>query len=68
MASHEAELKQRLANLKEEALKLANQKKQFVDAKAKAQELNDPMIDQVMLRHAFLDCRLTIAFPGYQED
>ncbi|CAG5098882.1 Oidioi.mRNA.OKI2018_I69.XSR.g16058.t1.cds [Oikopleura dioica] len=48
VAAHEAELKQRLANLKEEALKLANQKKQFVDAKAKAQELNDPMIDQAI--------------------
>lgn len=48
VAAHEAELKKRLANLKEEALKLANQKKQFVDAKAKAQEINDPMIDQAI--------------------
>jgi len=48
VAIHEAELKKRLANLKEEALKLANQKKQFVDAKAKAQEINDPMIDQAI--------------------
>jgi len=48
VAAHEAELKKRLSNLKEEALKLANQKKQFVDAKAKAQEINDPMIDQAI--------------------
>ena len=44
---HEEVLKQKLAALRQEAVNLAQQKKDFVVAKAKASELNDPQINQV---------------------
>ena len=44
---HEEQLKQKLAALRAEAVNLAQQKKDFVIAKAKASELNDPQINQV---------------------
>ena len=43
---HEEVLKQKLAALRQEAVNLAQQKKDFVVAKAKASELNDPQINQ----------------------
>jgi len=45
---HEEVLKQKLAALRQEAVNLAQQKKDFVVAKAKASELNDPQINQVI--------------------
>jgi len=40
-------LKAKLAALRQEAINLAQQKKDFVVAKSKAQELNDPNINNV---------------------
>lgn len=47
---HEEQLKQKLAALRAEAVNLAQQKKDFVIAKAKASELNDPQINQVLAK------------------
>lgn len=45
---HEQQLKTKLSDLKAEAIKLAGQKKQFVEARSKAAEMNDPMINQAI--------------------
>lgn len=47
---HEEELRQKLLALRSEAQALGQQKKDFVVAKHKAKELNDPAINQIMTK------------------